>query len=208
MQRVILIGNYGDDKTICDAARMSFNTGKEYTEEQNEKLIKRMIESGHTSPFEQVNFTFKIHAPIFIARQWMRHRTGKYNEVSGRYTELKREFFKPSLFRAQNGTEFNNLDLLQELENFYNKSYDFYEHLITEGVCREQARAVLPLGIYTEFIFQMDLHNLMHFLRLRLHKGAQAEIREYAKDILRLIQPIVPITIKYFVESLGNENNF
>lgn len=208
MQKVILIGNYGNDKTICDAARMSFNKNKVYTTEDNEKLIKTMIQRGHTSPFEQVNFTFKIKAPIFIARQIMRHRTGKFNEQSGRYTELPSEFFMPDKLRKQNGEEFDNPNITRALDFFYKSTYEFYEDLLNQGLCREQARAVLPLGIYTEFIFQMDLHNLMHFLKLRLNKGAQAEIREYAKEILKLIQPIVPLTIKYFIESLENENNF
>ena len=199
-----LIGHYGDDQTICDSARMSFNTGKEYTQEQNEKLIKAMINNGHTSPFEQVNFTFRLRMPIFIARQWMRHRTARLNEQSGRYTILKGEFFFPSKWRGEDFTNEEVESLNAQLTQFYEETYLFYQSLLSFGVCKEQARTVLPLGTYTEFVWQMDLHNLMHFLELRLAKGAQFEIREYAEEVLRQVEKICPITIKYFREKLND----
>lgn len=198
-----MIGHYGDDKTICDSARMSFNTGKEYTTEQNEKLIKQMIINGHTSPFEQVNFTFRLRMPIFVARQWMRHRTARLNEQSGRYTKLKEEFFIPTDWRGREFTTDEKEELQKGLNYFYSMAYTYYESLLRQGVCKEQARTVLPLGTYTEFIWQMDLHNLMHFLELRLAKGAQLEIREYAEEVLKQVEEICPITIKYFREKLN-----
>ena len=198
-----MIGHYGDDQTICDSARMSFNTGKEYTQEQNEKLIKTMINNGHTSPFEQVNFTFRLRMPIFIARQWMRHRTARLNEQSGRYTKLKEEFFMPTNWRGREFTTDEKEELQNGLTYFYSMAYTYYESLLRQGVSKELARTVLPLGTYTEFIWQMDLHNLMHFLELRLAKGAQLEIREYAEEVLRQVEEICPITIKYFREKLN-----
>lgn len=201
-----LIGHYGDDKTIVNAARMSFNSTKEYTQEQDEKLIKTMIASGHTSPFEQVNFTFQLRMPIFIARQWMRHRTARLNEQSGRYTILKNEFFEPTEWRGTDGKLFDDekvLDFQVDLYDFYNQAYLLYSSFIERGLPKELARTVLPLGTYTEFIWQMDLHNLMHFLELRLAKDAQLEIREYAEEVLKQIELICPITIKYFKERLN-----
>ena len=200
--KILLIGNYGNDKTVCDAARISFNNfGKEYTEEENDKLIKYMLTHEHTSPFEQVNFTFLVKAPIFIARQWMRHRTARINEQSGRYTMLNNQFFIPSNIRNEKGERLNEKTIetiTNELKNFYENTYCLYCKLQQEGLARELSRIILPLGVYTEFIWQMDLHNLMHFLKLRLNKGAQFEIREYAEEILKLVEPICPITIKYF----------
>lgn len=199
-----MIGHYGDDSTITAAARMSFNTGKTYPKEEDEKLIKTMIEKGHTSPFEQVNFTFQLRMPIFIARQWMRHRTARLNEQSGRYTMLKNEFFFPNEWRTSKGGELDEetvLELTGDLEEFYNSAYLLYSSFISYGLSKELARTVLPLGTYTEFIWQMDLHNLMHFLELRLAKGAQLEIREYAEEVLRQVEEVCPITIKYFKEN-------
>lgn len=196
-----LIGSYGNDKTVADSARMSFNSKKKHTAEEDERLIKTMIENGHTSPFEQVNFTFQLRMPIFIARQWMRHRTARLNEQSGRYTQLKNEFFTPSKWRKQNGEEFSEEEataLSAELNQFYTENYLFYESLLSQGVSKELARVILPLATYTEFIWQIDLHNLMHFLELRLAKGAQLEIREYAKEVMRQAERICPITFKYF----------
>lgn len=198
-----LIGHYGDDSTIINSARMSFNSDKKYSAESDERLIKTMIERGHTSPFEQVNFTFQLKMPIFVARQWQRHRTARLNEQSGRYTKLNEEFYTPKEWRGitpLNAEE--SEELTAELNQFYQETYLFYSSLLQGGVSKELARIVLPLGTYTNFVWQMDLHNLMHFLELRLAPSAQVEIREYAEEILRLIEPICPITIKYFKERI------
>lgn len=198
-----LVGHYGDDSTIINSARMSFNNDKKYSAESDERLIKTMIERGHTSPFEQVNFTFQLKMPIFVARQWQRHRTARLNEQSGRYTKLNEEFYTPKEWRGI--TPFNteeSEELTAELNQFYQETYLFYSSLLQKGVSKELARIVLPLGTYTSFVWQMDLHNLMHFLELRLAPSAQVEIRKYAEEILRLIEPICPITIKYFKERI------
>lgn len=206
-----LVGHYGDDSTVINSARMSFNNDKKHSAESDEKLIKTMIERGHTSPFEQVNFTFQLKMPIFVARQWQRHRTARLNEQSGRYTKLSEEFFIPKKWRGQISksgelsveiSAEESEELTAELNQFYQETYLFYSSLLQRGISKELARIVLPLGTYTNFVWQMDLHNLMHFLELRLAPSAQVEIREYAEEILRLIEPICPITIKYFKERI------
>ena len=200
-RNVILIGSYGTDKTICQAAKMSYNSNKEYTEEEDYKLLEYMIKHGHTSPFEQVNFSFKLHMPIFVARQWMRHRTAKINEQSGRYTKLNNEFFKLTEENLRSNKEISPKDknvLFKQLEDYYSSCWELYLNMLNLGVVKEQARTILPLSVYTTFVWQIDLHNLMHFLELRLNKSAQEETREYAKEVFNQVKDICPITMKLF----------
>ena len=204
---VELIGHYGNDETIVNSARMSYASQKEHTQEENEKLLRLMLTNGHTSPFEQVNFTFKLHMPIFVARQWQRHRTAKINERSGRYTQLPCEFYelKENNLRTSKELDKDNKKLLiNELISYYVKTNMLYHKLLDCGVVKEQARTILPLATYTTFIWQMDLHNLMHFLKLRCSEKAQQETREYAEEILRQIEDICPLTIKLFKEIVLN----
>lgn len=200
---VELIGHYGSDETITNSARMSFNANKEHTQEENERLLRFMLENGHTSPFEQVNFSFKLHMPIFVARQWQRHRTAKINEQSARYTQLNCEFFKLDKNNIRTSKELKEEEeetLVNELNSYYETSANLYKNLLNLGIVKEQARTILPLATYTTFIWQMDLHNLLHFLQLRLSNKAQKETRDYAEEILRQIEEYCPITIKLFKE--------
>ncbi len=199
------------DSAIVQAARVSYGQGfKNY--ETDSKLINYLFKHKHTSPFEMVKFKFHVKAPIFVARQWVRHRMGNYNEISGRYSELKDDIYIPdkvssqSIINKQLSADDNLLalsnDTLKNLlldANKYNKlQYNTYENLMKEGVSREIARINLPLSLYTEFYFSIDLHNLLNFIKLRNSKNAQHEIKEYASAIQAIIEPLCPITMKAY----------
>jgi len=162
----------------------------------------------HTTPFEGVEFKFHCKMPIFVARQWIRHRTANVNEISGRYSVLKDEFYIPkaeeirkqSKTNKQGGDEQIDLDAAQdfvdELALISEDSYKDYEQFIETGVSREQARMILPVNLYTEWYWKIDLHNLFHFLALRCDAHAQYEIRVFADAMRELIQPIVPLALE------------
>lgn len=201
------------DKEIVRAAKVSYaNDHTVQTEEKDNKLIKYLMVNKHTSPFEAAVFTFHVQCPIFIARQFMRHRTFSYNEVSARYTQLPDEFFVPDrLLKQATGNKQMSSDEPINSENFYlsmmeehcKSSYEIYESLISAGVSREYARTVLPVSIMTRFYCTVDLHNLFHFLRLRLHAHAQKEIREVAEQMLALIEPLAPLSVAAFKDTLA-----
>ena len=203
-----LIDSMGDDLRIVNAARKSF--GKDSNEFSNgdRKLLKYLWDNKHTSPFEMVEFTFEVKAPLFVARQWRTHRTWSYNEVSRRYTSENLDFHIPKFFRLQDSNnkqasygKFSpnvNTSLIVELQDLVCKSLDLYNEWIDKGVCREQARMILPQNMMVEFVAKVDLKNLLHFIELRNHPHAQWEIQEYARAIEELITPIVPETMKLF----------
>ncbi len=192
----------GDDQTVVDDARISY-TGTE-SKTKDRSLIRYLMRHRHTSPFEMVSFKFHVKAPIFVARQWFRHRTGKYNEQSGRYVTLSEDVFLPDHihYKAESNKQGRGAvhdqspQLRDALAIQYESAKELYHDLLSQGVCPEQARMVLPVAQYTEFVFKMDLHNLLHFLRLRLDPHAQKEIRDYAEAILTLIKPIVPLSVE------------
>ncbi len=209
---VELVRVSGSDLDIANAARVSYGKISESLSERDEKLINFLMEHNHTSPFEHNQLSFRIKAPIFIARQWMRHRMNSYNEISYRYVEAKTEFYIPKEFRFQDtvnkqssrGT-FVNDEVLAVYKKSLQASYDAYQDLLKSGVCREQARVLLPVATYTEFIFTCNMHSLMHFMYLRLASGAQKEIQVYAQALLQLASVHFPITLqawqkKYFKE--------
>ncbi|GAA5335438.1 MULTISPECIES: FAD-dependent thymidylate synthase [Thermus] len=203
---VRLVDVMGDDAAIVQAARVSYGEGTK-TVREDAALIDYLMRHRHTSPFEMVEFKFHVKAPLFVARQWFRHRTASVNEVSGRYSVLKDEFYEPRAFRRQakrnkQGSEGELADeealsLLLESER---EAYRAYEKLLEKGVAREMARMVLPLNLYTEFYWKQDLHNLFHFLKLRLAPEAQWEIREYAKAIAEIVKARVPLAWASFEE--------
>lgn len=195
------------DSAIVQAARVSYGDGTKTTR-GDAGLIRYLMRHWHNTPFEMVEFKFHIKMPMYIARQHMRHRMASVNEYSARYSVVKDDHYKPEVLRGQSkvnhqGSE-GEIDTNSERENVLNKhfdtSYEIYTYLLDDGVCREQARGVLTQSTYTEFYWKIDLHNLMHYLRLRLEPGAQKEIRDYANAIYDLIQPLVPITMKAFVD--------
>jgi len=208
---VRLTEHMGSDLSIVRNARVSYDaewrTGTD--EGKDAKLLDYLIRNQHTSPFESVQFTFDVKAPIFVVRQWHRHRTWSYNEVSARYTELPGEFYVPDLDKITTQSTSNkqmrtkiqhpearNLQL--ELRAACANAVQAYKELLEEGMPRELARGVLPLNIYTHMFATVDLLNLMKFLKLRLHEHAQYEIRVYAQAMLELIEPLVPVSIDAF----------
>ncbi len=192
----------GSDLDIANAARVSYGRISHEISDRDITLIQFLMDHEHTSPFEHNQLSFRIKAPIFIARQWMRHRMNSYNEISYRYVKVKTEFYIPSSFRLQDAQNkqssvgsFQNDVILEAYKKSLENAYSTYVSMIEAGVCREQARAILPVATYTEFIFTCNLHSLMHFLKLRLGSGAQQEVRSYAQALLTLTLPHFPITL-------------
>jgi thymidylate synthase (FAD) len=210
---VRLVDHMGNDLSIVRAARVSYDadwrTGED--EGKDEKLIAYLLKNRHTSPFEAVTFTFEVKAPLFVFRQWHRHRTWSYNEVSARYSELPEEFYVPELHditeqstsNKQMRTDAQHPQALL-MQSYMRKAmldaFALYKELLAQGCPRELARAVLPCSTYSRMFATVDLHNLFHFLRLRLHEHAQKEIRVYAEAMLELVTPIVPFSIAAFKE--------
>lgn len=201
--KIELIDSMGNDLSISNAARV---LKEEWRELEDPRLIKYMLKHGHTSPFEHVTFTFYVKAPIFVIRQWHRHRTWSFNEVSGRYKELPEEFYVPDLTKigVQSDTNHQSRDMKdneladrirEDLHVLQAVTFDNYKNLLEHGCPRELARIVLPLGTYTEMYATVDLHNLLHFLKLRDDEHAQYEIQVYAQAIKDLIRPVVPVTL-------------
>lgn len=212
---VRLVDHMGDDLAIVRSARVSYNAEWRSGEDagKDEKLIRYLMRNRHTSPFECVSFSFDVKAPIFVFRQWHRHRTWSYNEVSARYSELPEEFYVPELDKITTQSTDNkqmrtndqhaSADMIQMAIRSQNlESFRAYQFLIEEGCPRELARSVLPVGTYSHMFATVDLHNLFHFLRLRLHEHAQYEIRVYAEAMLQLIEPIVPVSVTAFRETI------
>jgi len=202
---VTFIDCMGDDRSIVNAARVSYNSNG--TPEEDAKLIKYLLKNRHTSPFEHVVFTFKVKAPLFVLRQWQRHRTWSFNEVSARYTKLPNDFYTPEEGHVgsqhSSNKQMRALGEARDTELYYrtcSAAFDVYDTLLKEGWPRELARGVLPVSTYSEMYATVDLHNLLHFLELRLHDHTQYEIRVYAEQILELLKDFVPITLKAWNE--------
>ncbi len=202
-----LIDHLGNEATIVNAARVSFGKLKKDMDDRDIGLLEYLIANRHTSPLEHLMFTFSIHCPLFVRGQWHRHRTWSYNEISRRYTEIDLEFYTPPQLRRQSENNrqasfrddaFEDSRLRQKIADHNRDSLALYNELIEDGVCREQARGVLPQNMMVTFWGTVDLNNLLHFLELRDSDHAQWEIREYAVAIKKLITPIVPHVAAYF----------
>ncbi|MGA3066752.1 MAG: FAD-dependent thymidylate synthase [Tepidisphaeraceae bacterium] len=198
------------DFAIVQAARVSYGQGtKKINEDRG--LIRYLARHRHTTPFEMVEFKFHHVMPIFIARQWIRHRTANVNEYSARYSVVPDRFYRPtvenvrkqSTINRQGGDEpideLSAREFLKYLDNA-EAAYTQYEALLAKGVSRELARIGLPVNVYTEWYWKCDLHNILHFLWLRMDAHAQQEIRDYATAMFALIQPIVPIAAEAFID--------
>ena len=205
---VRLVESMGSDLSVVRNARVSYDAEWRSGEDEGKdaKLINYLVKNGHTSPLEAVQFTFDIKAPIFVLRQWHRHRTWSYNEVSARYTELPEEFYVPEVSQIttqsssnkqmRTDTEHPKADHLQTLMlHQCTGAHAMYRRLIAEGTPRELARGVLPLNTYSHMFATVDLMNLAKFFKLRLHEHAQYEIRVYAQAMLDLVEPLVPVTV-------------
>lgn len=204
-----LLDVLGDDDTPVKAARISYEEGTKGIE-ADDKLLRYLIKNRHTSPFEMVECVWEVKAPIFVARQWVRHRTANWNEVSARYSEVEDDFYTPARFRAQDeankqgSVEGLRVPVQRHIEKLlgevYTHTYETYEHLLELGVAREQARIVLPLATYTRWIWKNDMHNTMHFLDLRLDEHAQWEMRQYAEAMQVQLQEKLPRIMQAYAD--------
>lgn len=210
MPRIVPRGRFADS-AIVQAARVSYGNGTK-TVSEDSGLIRYLYRNTHTTPYEMVEFKLHCQMPIFIARQWIRHRTASVNEASARYSIMKDQFWIPSAdeVRAQSNknkqvseghlAEVDSNDFCGWVDDTSKLAYYRYESAVKRGVGREQARVMLPLNIYTEWYWKMDLHNLFHFLGLRMHEHAQKEMRDYANAIYALVSPMVPTAAKAFMD--------
>tara|TARA_Y100000310_G_scaffold83780_1_gene80438 strand:- start:1365 stop:2072 length:708 start_codon:yes stop_codon:yes gene_type:complete len=216
-----LVDHLGSDLSVVNSARVSFGVHKEVLEEKDEKLIKYLIKHRHTSTLEHCVITFRFKVPLFIRSQHHRHRTWSYNEISRRYTDVNLEFYEPKEFRAQhkNNRQASNPDKLSDplvvygtddwgwsgyasklVKKHHKNCIEFYNALVRSGVCREQARGVLPQNLYTEYYGTVNLNNLLKFIDLRSHEGAQWEIQRVAEACLEIAKDFYPITVKAYQE--------
>lgn len=204
---VKLVDYLGTDRSITAAARVSYTGGKTLRDDRG--LIRYLLRHQHTSPFEFCEIVLHIRAPLFVARQWYRHRTANVNEISGRYTTLPEGHFvptelnlRPTKNKQGRADEFlkDDTELLQSMQDAMNRSRDVYNQLVAAGVAYEVARVALPMGNYTEWYWKMDLHNLLRFLRLRMHHSAQIEIQKYATAVASIVRQWVPITYEAFTD--------
>lgn len=214
--KVELVDHVGTDLTIVNSARVSFGVHKQELDDKDRKLIRYLIKHRHTSVLEHRFVTFRIKVPLFIRSQHHRHRTWSYNEISRRYTEENLQFYEPTMFRTQhvsNRQASNEKDLIdpivyqvgemkasQALRDHNLSAVSLYEKMMEAGICREQARGVLPQNLYTEYYASANLNNILKFIGLRTHEGAQWEIQVVAKAMLKLLEELFPETLKAYYE--------
>ena len=222
--RVQYISHMGDDVTVVNAARVSFGRQKHTLDARDRKLIRYLIAHRHTSTLEHCCITYKFVVPLYIRSQHHRHRTWSYNEISRRYTDKDLQFYCPKEVRTQhksnrqasNPDELTDPYLWKEPQTrlvpaFHPRASETYrehcahslrlfEELVSKGVCREQARGVLPQTLYTEYYGTVNLNNLIKFVSLRIHDGAQWEITQVAKACLEIAKDLFPVTISAFEE--------
>ncbi|MDF1801854.1 FAD-dependent thymidylate synthase [Thalassovita sp.] len=218
---VRVVDYMGDDAAICQAARVSYGKGTKSVQ-NDEGLIRYLMRHWHSTPFEMCEIKLHVKLPVFVARQWIRHRTANVNEYSARYSILDREFYIPAPEQLAAQSVINNQGrgealtgdeaarVLELLKSDANRAYDHYEAMISEdgqqGLARELARMNLPANIYTQWYWKVDLHNLFHFLRLRADSHAQYEIRVYADEICKVVADWVPFAFKAFEDyRMGGE---
>ena len=221
---VELVASMGTDLTIVNSARVSFGKHKEELDGKDKKLIHYLVKHKHTSTFEHNLVTFRMKVPLYVRSQHHRHRTWSYNEISRRYTDFNLEFYEPELFRTQHKSnrQASNIDGLinpyirrkalptDKLARFeviehHEKSLDLFNKMIEAGICREQARGVLPQNMYTEYYGTVNLSNLLKFIDLRTHEGAQWEIQKLAEGMLEIATDLWPVAVKAYRDM--KENN-
>lgn len=223
---VRLVDYMGGDQRIVESARVSYGKGTKSVR-QDRGLINYLISHEHTSPFEQVILTFHCKMPIFVARQWVRHRTARINEISGRYSVMETEFYVPPVEQIRYQSVDNRQgrsteDLPEEMQQKVldilvggnDQVTEDYNTLLNDDIARELARINLPLSLYTQWYWQIDLHNLFHFLKLRMDYHAQWEIQEYGKVMAEMAKAVAPMAYEAFENHLvkgvkfsGNELN-
>jgi thymidylate synthase (FAD) len=209
---VRLVDYMGSDQSIVQAARVSYGAGTKSVREDR-GLIRYLMRHDHTTPFEMIMLKFHIKAPIFVVRQWQRHRMASINEESARYSIMREEFHEPAWedvgFQSKNNKQGRSdeqvpREIVQRFLDFLKQdretAYSHYEQFLEDNVARELARIVLPLSLYSQFYWQMNLHNLFHFLRLRLDAHAQKEIRDYANQVALCVKAVAPMAWEAFEE--------
>jgi len=213
------VQHMGSDLTVVNSARVSFGVQKKSLNEKDKKLIKYLLKHRHTSVLEHNQVTFRFKVPLFIRSQHHRHRTWSFNEISARYTDVNLEFYEPETFRTQHKTnrQASNKDNINPdidwsdathqgqkasdvVKDHHVYCHKLYEDLIEAGICREQARGVLPQNAYTEYYGSVNLSNLLKFVELRTPEGAQWEIQQVAKACLKIAEELWPETIKAYKE--------
>ena len=211
--KIHLINTMGGDLSVVAAARVSNGLTYEEAskgEEKDQKLINYLVKNRHGTPFEHSTFQFFIKAPLFVVREWQRHRMASYNEVSGRYVEFEPEFYIPTKWRIpgdtnKQGSKVPTLDeqpqqwhvnRYQDTLRLFNEAYVTYTSMLKMGVAKEMARMVLPLGTYTQFYWTVNARSLMNFLSLRAAPDAQWEIQQYAYSIERMFCTSMPLTYR------------
>jgi len=214
------INHMGDDRTIVNSARVSFGVEKNELDNRDHKLIRFLIKHRHTSVFEHCQGSFRFTVPLFVRSQHHRHRTWSYNEISRRYTDVNIKFYEPNKFRTQhksNRQASNENDLVNPIvtcpitagilradeivQQHHSDSLKLYENLMEAGVCREQARGILPQNLYTEYYGSVNLSNLMKFIDLRTHEGAQWEIQKVGEALLEMASELWPVAVEAFREN-------
>lgn len=215
--KVELVQHMGEDITVVNSARVSFGVEKSVLDDKDKKLINYLIKHRHTSTLEHNIATFRIKVPLFVRSQHHRHRTWSYNEISRRYTDSNLEFYLPKTFRTQHSSnrQASNLDesinplitqndssisvLCNEaLYRHVKSSLSLFDEMIEKGVAKEQARMILPQNLYTEYYATANLNNILKFIELRTHEGAQWEIQQLANSMLNIIKTIWPVTVNAY----------
>ena len=208
---VRLDGALADDLSVVNGARVSFARRKEELDESDEGLIRFLMRERHGTPFEHNAFRFHVRCPIFVAREWFRHRVGSFNEFSMRYARASDEFYvpdaedvrtqvgKPGAYSFEPVSDELAEQTREKLQEVYDAAYQTYEELVEAGVAREVARAALPVGAYTEFYWTVNARSLMNFISLRNSETAQREIRRYAEACERFLEEQMPVTYAAFV---------
>ena len=222
---VELVDAVGSDLSVVNSARVSFGKHKTELDDKDKKLIKYLIRHKHTSTLEHCFVTFRVKVPLFVRSQHHRHRTWSYNEISRRYTDFDIQFYEPKAFRTQhksnrqasNAEELINpkvsfmwdesitgYDAALAMKELHEGALYLFECMIEAGVCREQARGVLPQNMYTEYYASANLNNILKFIDLRTHEGAQKEIQDMAKGMLEIITKLYPVTVGAYREIRGH----
>ena len=222
---VELVDAVGSDLSVVNSARVSFGKHKSELDDKDKKLIKYLIKHKHTSTLEHCFVTFRVKVPLFVRSQHHRHRTWSYNEISRRYTDFDIQFYEPKAFRTQhksnrqasNAEELINpkvsfmwdesitgYDAALAMKELHEGALYLFESMIEAGVCREQARGVLPQNMYTEYYASANLNNILKFIDLRTHEGAQKEIHDMAKGMLEIITKLYPVTVGAYREIRGH----
>ena len=210
--KVEYVEHMGSDLSVVNSARVSFGKHKKVIEEADKKLISYLIKHRHTSTLEHCVVTFRFKVPLFVRSQHHRHRTWSYNEISRRYTDFNIELYNPTRYRTQHDSNRQasnqnehvdgssahpilGCNVTEAVRRFHNVSLTMYNNLLEVGVCREQARGILPQSMYTEYYGTANLNNILKFIDLRIHEGAQREIQEVAQAVLKITKGLYPLTV-------------